>query len=160
MPRLSKTCGLQSRVQVVYWRHFSGLHGFGSHFQIKYWSGPVPCSIFTGLFGYELLDPWRPLINTTAVTETPPPFFAWTFGQQYTNISTSWFGLKSIVFEWAVLDQPSLLDRINPFVGDFVTLQIVYMHKQLHNTLNKRKTRNASYDPFKLLYREINEYKN
>ncbi len=42
------------------------------------------------------------------------------------------------------LDQPSLLDRINPFVGDlsFVSLQIVYMHKQLHNTLKKRKTRN------------------
>ncbi len=38
--------------------------GFGSHFQIKYGSGSVPCSTFTGLFGfgYEFLDPWRPLI--------------------------------------------------------------------------------------------------
>ncbi len=40
-------------------RHFSGLHVFGSHFQIKYGSGSVPCSIFTGLFmfGYKFLDP-------------------------------------------------------------------------------------------------------
>ncbi len=54
------------RVRVVHLRHFSGLHGFGSHFQIKYGSGSVPCSIFTGLigFGYEFLDPWRPLMRT------------------------------------------------------------------------------------------------
>ncbi len=52
------------RVRVVYLRHFSGLHRFGSHFQIKYGSGSVPCSIFTGLFGfgYEFWDPWRPLM--------------------------------------------------------------------------------------------------
>ncbi len=54
------------RVRVVHLRHFSGLHGFGSHFQIKYGSGSVPCAIFTGLFGfgYKFLDPWRPLIET------------------------------------------------------------------------------------------------
>ncbi len=53
------------RVRVVHLWHFSGLHGFGSHFQIKYGSGSVPCSIFTGLFGfgYEFLDPWRPLLR-------------------------------------------------------------------------------------------------
>ncbi len=47
------------RVRVVHLRHFSGLRGFGSHFQIKHGSGSVPCSIFTGLFGfgYEFLDP-------------------------------------------------------------------------------------------------------
>ncbi len=46
------------RVRVVHLRHFSGLRGFGSHFQIKHGSGSVPCSIFTGLFGfgYEFLD--------------------------------------------------------------------------------------------------------
>ncbi len=35
------------------------LFKFGSHFQIKYGSGSVPCSIFTGLFGfgYEFWDP-------------------------------------------------------------------------------------------------------
>ncbi len=55
-------------VRVVHLRHFSGLHGFGSHFQIKYGSGSVPCSIFTGLFGfgYEFLDPWRPLHRSNA----------------------------------------------------------------------------------------------
>ncbi len=54
------------RVRVVHLRHFSGLHGFGSHFQIKHGSGSVPCSIFTGLFGfgYEFLDPWRPLVGS------------------------------------------------------------------------------------------------
>ncbi len=53
------------RVRVVHLRHFSGLHGFGSHFQIKY--GSVPCRIFTGLFGFEytFLDPWRPLPGCT-----------------------------------------------------------------------------------------------
>ncbi len=57
------------RVRVVHLRHFSGLHGFGSHFQIKYGSRSVLCSTFTGLFGfgYEFLDPWRPLIHTTPV---------------------------------------------------------------------------------------------
>ncbi len=30
-------------------RHFSGLYVFGSHFQIKYGSGSVLCSTFTGL---------------------------------------------------------------------------------------------------------------
>ncbi len=29
-------------------------------------------------------------INSTAVTETMPSFFAWTFGRQYANIATSW----------------------------------------------------------------------
>ncbi len=48
--------GLGSRLHL---RHLLGLHGFGSHFQIKYGSGSVPCSIFTGLFrfGYKFLDP-------------------------------------------------------------------------------------------------------
>ncbi len=54
------------RVRVVHLRHFSGLRGFGSHFQIKHGSGSVPCSIFTGLFGYEFLDPWRPLLQSLA----------------------------------------------------------------------------------------------
>ncbi len=55
------------RVRVVYLRHFSGLHRLGSHFQIKYGSGSVPCSTFTGLygFGYEFLNPWRPLLHST-----------------------------------------------------------------------------------------------
>ncbi len=35
------------RVRVLHLRHFSCLHGFGSHFQIKYGSRSVPCSIFT-----------------------------------------------------------------------------------------------------------------
>ncbi len=49
----------KGRVRVVHLRHFSGLLGFGSHFQIKYGSGLVPCSIFMGLFGfgYECLYP-------------------------------------------------------------------------------------------------------
>ncbi|KAI2668862.1 Non-reducing polyketide synthase ZEA1 [Labeo rohita] len=53
------------RVRVVNLRHFSGLHGFGSHFQIKYGSGSVPCNKFTGLFGfgYKFLDPLRPLAS-------------------------------------------------------------------------------------------------
>ncbi len=58
--------GRVRRVRVVHLWHFSGLHGFGSHFQIKYGSGSVPRSTFTGLFGfgYEFLDPWRPLMVT------------------------------------------------------------------------------------------------
>ncbi len=46
-------------VRVVHFRHFSGLHGFRSHFQIQYGSGSVPYSIFTCLFGfgYTFLDP-------------------------------------------------------------------------------------------------------
>ncbi len=38
---------------------FLGSTRFGSHFQIKYGSGSVPRSTFTGLFGfgYEFLDP-------------------------------------------------------------------------------------------------------
>ncbi len=49
----------KGRVRVVHLRDFSGLLGFGSHFQIKYGSGLVPCSIFMGLFGfgYECLYP-------------------------------------------------------------------------------------------------------
>ncbi len=35
-------------------------------------------------------SPWHSCINTTALTETTPSFFAWTFGRQQTNISTSW----------------------------------------------------------------------
>ncbi len=31
----------------------------------------------------------------------------------------------------------------------FVSLQILYMNKQLHNTLKKRQNEIASYDPFK-----------
>ncbi len=40
--------------------------GFGFKFRIKYGSGSDPGSIFTGLFGfgYEFLDPWRPLVCT------------------------------------------------------------------------------------------------
>ncbi len=65
------------RVRVVHLRHFSGLHGFGSHFQIKYGSGSVPCSIFTGLFGlgYEFWDPWRPLVQSSHTCE-----INWTLG--------------------------------------------------------------------------------
>ncbi len=46
------------RVRVVHLRHFSGLHGFGS----------VPCSTFTGLFGFGYFwnsEPWRPLPDGT-----------------------------------------------------------------------------------------------
>ncbi len=39
-------------VRVVHLSNYSGLQGFGSHFQIKYGSGSAPCSIFTGLFGF------------------------------------------------------------------------------------------------------------
>ncbi len=39
-------------VRVVHLRHLSGLHGFGSHFQIKYGSGSVLCSTFI----FELMN--------------------------------------------------------------------------------------------------------
>ncbi len=52
----------------------------------------------------KTVSPWHDCINTTAVTETTPPFFAWTLGWHYTNISKSWLTCGD-VFKWGVLAQ-------------------------------------------------------
>ncbi|KAL0195734.1 hypothetical protein M9458_009306, partial [Cirrhinus mrigala] len=52
-------CRPGARVRVQFTNNRRVRVGFGSHFQIKYGSGSVPCNKFTGLFGfgYEYLDP-------------------------------------------------------------------------------------------------------
>ncbi len=68
--------------------------------------------------------------NTTAVTETTPSFFAWTFILQYATISTSWQTCWG-VFEWDVFGgHGRVLTFIKNLFG-FETLWISSMHGRL-----------------------------
>ncbi len=93
-------------------------------------------------------SPWHHCFSTTVVTETMPSCFAWTFGQYYANISTSW--RKHVGHVWMSRFrgawQSLNFDREYLFGFEtlvFATSGILSMHNQLVIIQRERKTWNC-----------------
>ncbi len=99
--------------------------------------GQIKCFCFR-LETQLLPDISTNFINTTAVTETTPPFFMWTFGRHYASISTPW---RRHVGACLGVDESQLykeyLFGFETLV--FATLGIFSMHNQLVTLQRERK---------------------
>ncbi len=93
------------------------------------------------------VSPCHGCFNTTAVTETTPSFFAWTFGLHYTNISTSWSRHVGRVLMSRFRGAWTNLKFDKEYLFGFETLVfatsgILSMHNQLETLQRESKTWN------------------
>ncbi len=97
------------------------------HFSIVEGSRDASCIFFT-VYEKHTASPWHGCFNTTAVTETTPSFFVWTFWRHYANISSWW--CRHVVILGGCGRVLTLIDNISIETLVFATSGIFSMHKQ------------------------------